>query len=72
MTIDPNTFRERAASCLKIASETDPVLRESLSDAARRWERLASIAADTNDILARWRVQQEKQIRADLPWIPHL
>lgn len=58
---DPNEYQQHAKRCLKLAAETaDPVLKETLTDSAQRWERLASDLAATNELLAKWEDQQEQ------------
>jgi hypothetical protein len=43
MAADPKECREQAKRCLKLAAETnDPVLKNSLTETAHRWERLAA------------------------------
>jgi hypothetical protein len=40
---DPKACRENAKRCLKLAHEaTNPVLKDSLTDIARQWTRLAT------------------------------
>ena len=54
MSADPKECREQAKRCLRLAAETnDPVLRDSLTDTAYRWERLAADLQSDNDNLAR-------------------
>ena len=54
MSADPKECREQAKRCLRLAAETnDPVLRDSLTDTAHRWERLAAELQSDNDNLAR-------------------
>jgi hypothetical protein len=54
MSADPKECREQVKRCLRLAAETnDPVLRDSLTDTAYRWERLAADLQSDNDNLAR-------------------
>jgi|KBSMisStaDraftv2_1062788.scaffolds.fasta_scaffold211945_1 hypothetical protein len=54
MSADPKECREQAKRCLRLAAEAnDPVLRDSLTDTAHRWERLAAELQSDNDNLAR-------------------
>jgi hypothetical protein len=62
MSADPKECREQATRCLRLAAEAnDPVLRDSLTDTAHRWERLAAELQSDNDSLARQN-QREKRI----------
>lgn len=48
----PDTYRENAARCLRMAAETaDPAVKDTLTDTAERWIRLAVDSADANDKL---------------------
>ena len=61
MSGDPNEYQQQVKRCLKLAAETaDPVLKETLTDSAQRWERLASDLAATNELLPKWEDQQEQ------------
>jgi hypothetical protein len=54
MATDPKECREQAKRCLKLAAETtDPVLKNSLTDTAHRWERLAADLQSDNDWVAK-------------------
>jgi hypothetical protein len=49
---DPKHRREHAKRCWALASEvTNPVLKESLTDAARRWDILAADLENVNSLL---------------------
>jgi hypothetical protein len=61
MATDPKECREQAKRCLKLAAETtDPVLKNSLTDTAHRWERLASDLEPDNDWVARSHQQHKR------------
>jgi hypothetical protein len=53
MAADPKECREQAKRCLKLAAETnDPVLKNSLTETAHRWERLAAdLDSDLNQVV---------------------
>jgi hypothetical protein len=53
MAADPKECREQAKRCLKLAAETnDPVLKNSLTETAHRWERLAAdLDSDRNQVV---------------------
>ena len=54
MSADPKECREQATRCLRLAAEAnDPLLRDSLTDTAHRWERLAAELRSDNNNLAR-------------------
>jgi hypothetical protein len=49
---DRNAYREHAKRCLELAAKaSDPVLKQTLIDAAERWTRLASDLAATSELL---------------------
>ena len=53
MSADPKECREQAKRCLRLAAEAnDSVLRDSLTDTAHRWERLAAELQSGHDNLA--------------------
>jgi hypothetical protein len=61
MAADPKECREQAKRCLKLAAETnDPVLRESLTDTAHRWERLAADLEADVSLVVNLRQDQKK------------
>ena len=61
MSADPKECREQAKRCLRLAAEAnDHVLRDSLTDTAHRWERLAAELQSDNDNLAR---QNQRETR---------
>jgi hypothetical protein len=52
---DPKELRERAKSCWELASRTsNPALRQSLTEAAQMWVRLAAEQEFTNALLDIW------------------
>ena len=52
---DPNECREHAKRCWALASETkNPDLRDSLTDLAQRWARLATDLEVTLKLLEQW------------------
>jgi hypothetical protein len=52
---DPKVLRERAKSCLELASRTsNPALKESLAEFAQLWARLAAEQEFTNALLDVW------------------
>lgn len=53
MAADPKECREQAQRCLQLAAETnDPVLKNSLTETAHRWERLAAdLDSDRNQVV---------------------
>jgi hypothetical protein len=53
MAADPKECQEQAKRCLKLAAETnDPVLKNSLTETAHRWERLAAdLDSDLNQVV---------------------
>jgi hypothetical protein len=54
MPIDPKECREHASRCLKLANEIpDAVLKDSLTETALRWERLAASMDATDEWLIR-------------------
>lgn len=60
----PDTYRENAARCLKMAAEaTDPAVKTNLTENAERWFRLAVDSADANDKIEKSMVQLRKADR---------
>jgi hypothetical protein len=52
---DPKECREHAKRCHQMASETtSPVLKESLTDIANHWMKLASELEATKRLLDQW------------------
>jgi hypothetical protein len=52
---DPNECREHAKRCCALAAETkNPFLKDSLTDLAHRWARLALDLQSTHDLLEEW------------------
>jgi hypothetical protein len=52
---DPNECRERAKRCLEIASQTTHLqLKDSLTDIAHQWIRLATELEATRRLLDEW------------------
>jgi hypothetical protein len=52
---DPKECREHAKRCLQLAHKaTNPVLKESLSDIAQTWMRLATDIEATKRLLDTW------------------
>ena len=59
---DPNECREHARRCLALASEiTNPVLKESLLDTARRWTRLATDLETVRRLIDEWGSESPKK-----------
>lgn len=59
---DPNECREHARRCLALASEiTNPVLKESLLDTARRWTRLATDLETVRRLIDEWGSEAPKK-----------
>jgi hypothetical protein len=60
---DPKECREHAKHCFALAAEiTNPTLRESFLDAARRWVRLAAEVETANSLLAEWGTETVKVV----------
>ena len=58
---NPKECRERAKRCLQLAHETpNPVLKDSLTDIARQWTRLATDLEATRLLLDEWGEPQTK------------
>ena len=52
---DPKQCYEHAKGCLTLAQETtNPALKDSLTDIAEQWRRLATSLETTNRLLAEW------------------
>ena len=52
---DPNECREHATRCWALAAEvSNPVLKDSLTDLAQRWARLAADLQSTRRLLEQW------------------
>ena len=59
---DPNECREHAKRCWALASETkNPELRDSLTDLAQRWARLATDLEVTLKLLEQWAPDREEK-----------
>jgi hypothetical protein len=59
---NPEECREHAKRCWALASETkNPDLRESLTDLAQRWSRLAIDLEATLKLLQQWGEQPDKR-----------
>jgi hypothetical protein len=58
---DPEECREHAKRCWALAAEaTNPALKQSLTDIAQRWARLASDLETTRDLIEKWGQQPNK------------
>ena len=59
---DPEGCRQHAKRCWALASETkNPDLKESLTDLAQRWARLAIDLETTLKLLEQWGEQPDKR-----------
>ena len=59
---DPEECRQHAKQCWALASETkNPDLKESLTDLAQRWARLAIDLETTLKLLEQWGEQPDKR-----------
>jgi hypothetical protein len=68
---DPGECRERAKRCLQMASETaHPPLKQSLTEIANHWIRLATELEATKRLLDEWRDPRSDKPRCVGPLRP--
>jgi|SwirhirootsSR3_FD_contig_41_9964507_length_310_multi_5_in_0_out_0_1 hypothetical protein len=67
---DPKTCQEHAKRCWALAAETtNPVIKDSLVDLARRWMQLASDLQFTRELMEEWGDKRASNPQGSVPRI---